>query len=111
MADICPLCKRDDQTKSLSGHWNDLTPGSVHYARLKQPSEAEVRYLYALGVALLGVALLMTGAVLPGVVVLAGGIGWGVVMSRQVAVADGKRAVWARSKWCGRCTEAFDPKA
>lgn len=110
MTDECPLCERDDQVESLRGHWGDLAPGAANYDLLRQPSKAEVNYLYALGVALLGVALLVTGAVLAGVVVLVGGTGWGVAMSRQVSVADGKRAVWQRSKWCRRCTKEFDPK-
>lgn len=110
VGEACPLCKREDQVLSLPGYWGGLSPSAANYEPLQQPPEAEVRYLYALGVAAVGIIFMVTGAVLVGLAVLAGGIGWAVVMSRQATDADHKRSIWQRSKWCGRCAEMFDPK-
>jgi hypothetical protein len=110
VGEACPLCKREDQVLSLPGYWGGLPPSAANYQQLGQPDPAAVNYLYALGVAALGIALMMTGAALLGILALVAGAGWGVMMNRQASEADEKRARWQRSKWCGRCAETFDPK-
>ncbi|NUP47255.1 MAG: hypothetical protein HOW97_08065 [Catenulispora sp.] len=110
MAHVCPRCGESHQVRDLPGYWRSLAPGAADYEPLRQPAAAEVQYLWALGVAALGVVLLVTGAVVPGLLALAGGVGWGVVMSRQVAVADAAREAWERAMWCGHCSLRFDPK-
>lgn len=111
MAHACPRCAESYQVRDLPGYWRSLAPGAADYEKLRQPAAAEVQYLYALGVAGVGVALMFTGSILLGVLVLAGGVGWGAFMSRQVAVADMARAAWEQAMWCGHCSLRFDPKA
>jgi hypothetical protein len=96
--------------QSLKNYWRSLAPGAADYEPLRQPPAAEVQYLYAAGVMAVGVVLLITGTVLVGLFVLAGGFGWGAVMTRQVAAADAARAAWERAMWCGHCSHRFEPK-
>jgi hypothetical protein len=110
MAHVCPKCGESHQVRDLPGYWRSLGPGAADYEPLRKPAAAEVRFLYAAGVAAVGVALMVTGSVLLGLLVVAGGVGWGAVMSRQVAAADAVRGAWERAMWCGHCSIRFEPK-
>ncbi|MFI0900510.1 hypothetical protein [Streptomyces sp. NPDC020983] len=111
MDGVCPLCKREDQVLSLAGYWGGLPPSSENYPKLRQPDGATINYLYAVGVAIVGVLLMVAGGWVLGLLVILAGAGWGFVMNRQVTAAEHKRTIWQRSKWCGRCAHVFDPKA
>lgn len=111
VGEACPLCKREDQVLSLPGYWGGLPPSAANYEALRQPDEAAAPYLYAVGVALAGLLLAVAGGVIPGLLAVAAGIGWGFFMNRRATDADHKRIVWQRSKWCGFCAHVFDPKA
>lgn len=69
----------------------------------------ESGFLGALAAAVIGVAMLASGAVLAGVVVLAGGLGWGWVLWQRHGAADSARAAWANKRICLACTEQWVP--
>lgn len=94
---------------AVSGYWAGLPQDAEAKKRHAPPTAPEPRYLYAAGLAALGVAATATGALL-GLLAVAGGAGWGAVMRRQAGTAAEKRATWERSQYCRGCDSVFEVK-
>lgn len=91
----------------LSSYWEGLPPGTPAHGKLAPPAGPESHYLYALGLLALGVAAAMTGAML-GVLAIAGGVAWAVVMWRQAGQVETDRATWERLLYCRGCDGKFE---
>jgi hypothetical protein len=78
-------------------------------ADLAQPPAAEVEMWWAVATGVVGLIVMISGAIVPGLLVLVAGIVWGAVLRRQIDAADAARAAWERSMWCGHCAIKFMP--
>ncbi|MFB7500063.1 hypothetical protein ACFC09_36190 [Streptomyces sp. NPDC056161] len=94
----------------LLSHYRDsLPPGSPLRDVYAQPAAADVSYLAAAGLALLGVVAVVSGAVFAGLAAVAAGVGWGVVLHRRAEAAELARARWTNRRICLACTEQWTP--
>jgi hypothetical protein len=55
----------------------------------------------------LGIAVMVSGSVLIGLLVTAGGVGWGALVYRRAAEAEARLADWNNSRVCLACTGTF----
>ncbi|WP_369394574.1 hypothetical protein AB5J72_48930 [Streptomyces sp. CG1] len=56
--------------------------------------------------AALGIAVVVSGSLF-GLLVAAGGLGWGVVVRHRVAEAEARMTEWKSSRMCLGCTGTF----
>lgn len=71
------------------------------------PSVPESRVWAVLGVILLGIVLLVSGSVILGLLVGAGGLVWGAFDRQAVDTARGQLREWGTSKICLACPRVF----
>lgn len=105
---VCPSSKcGSSNVADLPHWWQSLPSESPLKAQYAPPAAAEGRYLPALGAVALGIVALISGAVLAGLLVAAGGLVWGAFMHRGVAAAQAQLADWNSSRICLACTGTF----
>jgi hypothetical protein len=109
MAHICPTCKESHQVMHLPAYWASLAPGAPLVADLAQPPAAEVEMWWAVATGVVGLIVIISGVIAPGLLLLVGGMVWGAVLRRRIDAADAARAAWERSMWCGHCGAKFVP--
>lgn len=103
----CPSPKcGSPNVADLPHYWKSLPAESPLKARYAPPARVEGGYLAALAVVTLGVAVVVSGSLF-GLLVAAGGIGWGVIVHRRVAEAEAQLADWESSRVCLACTGTF----
>jgi hypothetical protein len=106
---ICPSGKcGSSNVESLPNYWASLPSDSPLKASLAQPPAVQAQYLVAVGVALFGVFAVAQGA-LAGLLLVLGGVVWGVVTHGRAEAADSARAEWGSSLICLACTGQFRP--
>jgi hypothetical protein len=106
----CPSPRCGSSNVQLLSHYVDsLPPGSPLRSTYARPAMPEGGFLGALAAVVIGVALLVSGGVLAGVVALAAGLGWGYVLWGRHSAADAARAAWANRRICLACTEQWVP--
>jgi hypothetical protein len=93
----------------LPAYWASLAPGAPLAAELTQPPAAEVEMWWAVATGVVGLIVMISGVIVPGLLLLVGGMVWGAVLRRQIDAADAARAAWERSMWCGHCAAKFVP--
>ncbi|MFL4902629.1 hypothetical protein ACJ6WF_05465 [Streptomyces sp. MMS24-I2-30] len=106
----CPSPKCGSSNVQLLSHYRDSHPPDSPLRDVyAQPAAADVSYLAAAGLALLGIVVVVSGAVFAGLVAVAVGAGWGVVIHRRAEAAELARARWANRRICLACTEQWTP--
>lgn len=95
----CPLCKAVN-IQQLRGYWESLPAESPHRGKYAPPDAPDVQPWIALLAVAGGIALAVSGAVLIGLLVAVGGLGWGAVMQRQVAAFQADLAEYNASTIC-----------
>ncbi|WP_109030099.1 hypothetical protein [Streptomyces rubrogriseus] len=76
-------------------------------AKYAPPARPKVSYWAALIAIAVGVLVLTEGAILLGLLIAAGGAGWGAVVYKAVQWAEAQRATWEQSHVCLACTGTF----
>lgn len=105
---VCPSSKcGSPNVADLPHYWQSLPAESPLKARYAPPAVVEGRYLAVLGAVLLGIAAMVSGAILAGLLVAAGGLAWGAFVHRGVTEAQAKRDSWETSHVCLACTGTF----
>ncbi|MDT0608822.1 hypothetical protein [Streptomyces lancefieldiae] len=106
----CPSPKcGSSNVQLLSLYVDGLAPGAPNRTRFARPASEGGGALPALGLFILGIAMLISGAALPGVAAIVAGAGWGYVIYKKVEAADRARAAWENSRICLACTEQWTP--
>ncbi|MER6350608.1 hypothetical protein ABT186_01830 [Streptomyces sp. NPDC001634] len=93
--------------EKLSHYWEALPAESPHQARYAPPTAVEGRYWVALLAVAGGIALLVSGAVLLGLLVAVGGLAFGAFHHQQVTAYQASLADWSTAQICLACTGRF----
>ncbi len=88
-----------------------VEPGSPLKADLGRPPKAEGAFAWPLGLLLSGLALLVSGAVLAGLLVAVVGVVWGLRERDRVEAAKRADEEWQRKMICLVCKKSFVPAA
>lgn len=105
---ICPSSKcGSPNVADLPHYWQSLPSESPLKARYAPPDAAEGGYWVALAAITLGLVALISGAVLPGLLAIVGGVGWGAIVHHRVTAAEAQLADWNSSRVCLACTGTF----
>ncbi|WUD76298.1 hypothetical protein OG937_33720 [Streptomyces sp. NBC_00510] len=88
-----------------------VEPGSSLKADLGRPPKAERAFAWPLGLLLLGVALLVSGAILAGLLVAVVGVVWSLRERARVEAAKRANEEWQRKMICLVCKKPFVPAA
>ncbi|CAL9647773.1 hypothetical protein [Streptomyces sp. enrichment culture] len=91
----------------LPHYWQSLPAESPLKAKYAPPARPKVSYWAALLAIAVGILVLTEGAILLGLLIAAGGAGWGVVVYKAVQWAEAQRAAWEQSHVCLACTGTF----
>lgn len=105
---VCPSSQcGSPNVADLPHYWKSLPSESPLKAKYAPPTAVEGGYWVALAAVVLGVVALLSGAGMPGLLVIAGGIGWGLLVHRRVTAAEAALADWNTSRVCLACTGTF----
>lgn len=106
----CPSPKcGSSNVQLLSLYVDGLSPGAPNRDRFARPASEGGGSLPAVGLLLLGIAMLASGAVLEGLAAaVVGGI-WGFALFRKSEAAGRARTVWENRRICLACTEQWTP--
>lgn len=91
----------------LPHYWQSLPAESPLKARYAPPAKADGGYLVALAAVALGIAVVVSGAVLAGLLVAVGSLAWGALVHQRVTAAEAALAAWESSRVCLACTGTF----
>lgn len=106
----CPSPRCGSSNVQLLSHYREsLPPGSALRSAYAEPAGAEGGLLPPLGVAVLGVLLLITGSVLAGLAAIVAAAGWGFVVFKRSEAAGAAQTAWANRRICLACTEQWTP--
>ncbi|WP_159403638.1 hypothetical protein [Streptomyces sp. NRRL S-646] len=95
--------------EKVSHRWRSLSGDAEAKDELAPPDVVEARYFAVLAVIAAGFWVLVSGSVLLGLLVAAGGLVWGVIMSREVAETVAARNRWAHEVICLTCLHRWVP--
>jgi hypothetical protein len=105
---VCPSPKcGSPNVADLPHYWQSLPSESPLKAKYAPPAAADASYWAALVAVVLGIAVMVSGSVLIGLLVTAGGVGWGALVYRRAAEAEARLADWNNSRVCLACTGTF----
>ena len=105
---VCPSSKcGSPNVADLPHYWKSLPSESPLKAKYAPPAGPVGGYGVAVAAVALGIVALLSGTVIPGLLVAAGGVGWGALVYRRVAAAEAKLADWNSSRVCLACTGTF----
>lgn len=104
----CPNCKSMN-VQQLRGYWESLPAESPHRGRYAPPDEADVKVWMALVAVAAGIWVAVSGTVLMGLLVVAGGLVWGAVMVGQQRAYELALAAYNRSVVCLAGYHVFAP--
>ncbi|MET9879803.1 hypothetical protein ABZZ36_35100 [Actinacidiphila glaucinigra] len=104
-------CKRcgSTQVQSLELYVATMDPGSALKKGFAQPAEEKAALVGPLLVTGFGVALLVSGVILPGLLVTVGGAVWGARERGMEQTSQRLRAQWSKKMICMHCKEPFLP--
>ncbi|MFF3947082.1 hypothetical protein ACFYYN_19940 [Streptomyces sp. NPDC001902] len=104
-------CKRcgSTQVQSLELYVATMDPGSALKKDFAQPAEEKAALIGPLLVAGFGVALLVSGVILLGLLVTVGGAVWGTRERGKEQISQRKRAEWLKQMICMHCKKPFLP--
>jgi hypothetical protein len=104
----CPSPKcSSPNVADLPHYWQSLPAESPLKAKYAPPGRPKVSYWAALIAVGVGLLVLVEGGVLLGLLLVAGGAGWGAVVYKAVQFAEAQRAAWEQSHVCLACTGTF----
>ncbi|MFF3311935.1 hypothetical protein [Streptomyces sp. NPDC002952] len=96
---VCPKCQSPN-VRRLRGYWEDLPAESPNRRRYAPPDAPNGQPLVALVAVVVGIALAVSGDVLPGLVVAAAGLLWGAAMRRRSTRYQGSLTAYDASRIC-----------
>lgn len=102
----CKVCSSVN-VQSLSLFWEGLPAESPLKARYAPPAEVSGVYWQSLLAVAAGIAFLLSGAVLLGLLVAVGGLVWGAVGHAGVERYRGALSEWKTARLCLVCTGQF----
>jgi len=105
---MCPKCGSVN-IEMVSHRWKSLPGDAEAKDELAPPDVARARHFAVLAVLVAGIWLMVSGGVLLGLLVAAGGLVWGVIMSREVAETVAARNRWAHEVICLTCLRRWVP--
>lgn len=95
--------------QNLAAYVASLPSDSPLKKSLAQPAAPESQSLWAVAVMVLGVAALVSGAVLAGLAALLAGGLWAAGAWKRTEAAGTARAAWGLQVRCLACTETWQP--
>ncbi|WP_406170242.1 hypothetical protein OIE52_39070 [Streptomyces canus] len=95
----CPLCHATN-IQQLRGYWESLPAESPHRGKYAPPDAPDVQPWVALLALGAGIWLLVTGAVLIGLLVAVAGLVWGAFMAGQQRKFEADLATYNASTIC-----------
>ncbi|MFE7566880.1 hypothetical protein ACFU76_07930 [Streptomyces sp. NPDC057539] len=95
----------------LPAFWQSLSQDAELKGRLAPPPNPDLRWIPAAGLLGAGVLLLLTGAVLLGVLALLAGGGAGFLAHRRYEEAAAALEAWKQSLYCRHCDRKFSKAA
>jgi hypothetical protein len=107
MALACPTCDDPSLVHALPAFWRGLSQDSELKADLAPPPVPDLQWIPAAVLLALGVAFLMSGGVLIGLVALLVAGGTGFVANMRHEEAKTAMAAWEQSMYCRRCPSRF----
>lgn len=106
LALLCPTCSSPNIQK-LDLFWKALPAESPLRGKYAPPAEVASQALIALVATLAGIGVMVSGAVLLGLLVAVGGMVFGAVNHAGVERYRGELADWAAAKLCLACEGLF----
>jgi hypothetical protein len=104
---VCPSSKcGSPNVADLPHYWQSLPAESPLKGRYAPPPKIEASYWAALAAVAVGIVIVVSGSLL-GLLVVAGGVGWGALVHHQLAEAEARLAAWNSSRVCLACTGTF----
>ncbi len=104
---VCPSPKcGSPNVADLPHYWASLPAESPLKGRYAPPAKFEATYWAALAAVVLGIAVTVSGSLF-GLLIAAGGLGWGAVVRSRLAEAEARLADWNSSRVCLACTGTF----
>lgn len=104
----CPSSKcASPNVADLPHYWQSLPSDSPLKKKYAPPDAPRVSYWAAVVAVVIGVVSATGGAVLLGLLLVAGGVGWGALVFKATQYADAQRARWEVSHVCLACTGTF----
>ncbi|MGW5636468.1 hypothetical protein [Streptomyces sp. NPDC003832] len=95
--------------QQLRGYWESLPAESPHRGRYAPPGEPDLNLWVAVVAVGAGIWVAVTGAILVGLLVVAGGLVWGAVMAGQQRAYEMALAAYNRSVVCLAGYHVFAP--
>lgn len=106
----CPSPKcGSSNVQLLSLYVDGLAPGAPNREEFARPATAGGGPLPAVGLFLLGVAMLVSGAVLAGLAAIVVGGVWGFALFKKSEAAGRAHTAWENRRICLACTEQWTP--
>lgn len=102
----CPGCNSSN-VEHLPHYWQSLPAESPLRAKYAPPPESEARFLPVLGLVILGIVAITSGAIVPGLLAVLAGLVWGAIVQRGVSAAQAALAEWSAARICLACTGRF----
>ncbi len=103
----CPSVKcLSPNVADLPHYWASLPTDSPLKGKYAPPEVPQASYWLALAAVAVGVLLLVGGS-LAGLLVVAAGAVWGVLVHRSAQQVEAKRTAWETSHVCLACTGTF----
>ncbi|MFF8574028.1 hypothetical protein ACQPXT_01420 [Streptomyces sp. CA-100214] len=104
----CPSSKcSSPNVADLPHYWRSLPSDSPLKAEYAPPARPKVSYWAALAAVAVGIVVITEGGILIGLLIAAGGVGWGALAFKAVQWAEAQHAVWSTSHVCLACTGRF----
>lgn len=104
---VCPSSKcGSPNVADLPHYWQSLPAESPLKGRYAPPAKFEGSYWAALAAVVVGIVIVASGSLL-GLLVVAGGVGWGALVHHRLAEAEAQLAAWTSSRVCLACTGTF----
>jgi hypothetical protein len=107
MALACPTCDDPSLVHALPAFWRGLSQDSELKADLAPPPEPDLQWIPTAVLLGLGVAFMLSGGILIGVLGILAGCGAGFVANAQHEAAKTAMAAWDQSMYCRRCPSRF----
>jgi hypothetical protein len=104
----CPGC-RGGNIEDLPLFWRQQHEGSPLWRQYGPPAVPESRVWAVLAVIVAGIAVMVTGSVLVGVLAVVVGMVWGAFDRQSVEAARRRLEEWSASKICLACPRVFQP--
>jgi hypothetical protein len=104
---VCPSPKcGSPNVADLPHYWQSLPAESPLKGRYAPPARVEATYWVALTAVVLGVVVVASGSLF-GLLLVAGGLGWGALVHHRLTEAESLLADWTSSRVCLACTGTF----